>query len=152
MRQNLINANGIIDCLYHDGFDKFADDLAYIHNEIANTQDDTEIDIQSLLKFYEFITEHKINTDDTSVSVSHDGNISLTWTIAKNKNIISKWGTNYAIIVLEFDANGMIHMASTTGHLPIDQINQLRIRGLFDHDTVLDIVNYFINKMDGTIQ
>lgn len=40
----------------------------------------------------------------------------------------------------------MIRLVSTTGHLPSENVNQLRISGYLDHNNILDIVNYFINK------
>ena len=151
MDNELINANGIIDSLYHLGFENLADDLSYVYNKILSSRDDISVNLQSLLGLYDFAKKYNTRSDNTSASISDDGNASLTWTITKNKNLTEQWGKNQACISLGFEPDGMIQIGSTTGHLPYERINQLRISGLFDQHNALTIVEYFINCMSGGI-
>lgn len=140
----------IVDTLKSHGLNEVASRLVQLKEMIAEDPDETDLVIESLRSFAEFIIQ-EAHLPVPEIGAGPEGYVEAEWRIPSSvgrKAALdeSYWGRGDGILAMKFLPTGLVRFAATSG--PAGQGKErLRTSGILPRNSILPAVQTFISRL-----
>ena len=140
----------IVDTLKSHGLNEVASRLVQLREMIAEDPDETNLVIESLRSFADFIMQ-ETHLPVPEIGAGPEGYVEAEWRIPsrggrKAASDESYWGRGDGILAMKFLPTGLVRFAATSG--PAGQGKErLRTSGILPRNSILPAVQTFISRL-----
>jgi len=140
----------IVDTLKSHGLNEVASRLVQLREMIAEDPDETNLVIESLRSFADFIMQ-ETHLPVPEIGAGPEGFVEAEWRISsiegrKAASDESYWGRGDGILAMKFLPTGLVRFAATSG--PAGQGKErLRTSGILPRNSILPAVQTFISRL-----